>query len=96
MIPSIPPKCLTVLSTIEEMLIAKSIPVIKIYSSYKTGSRVSGNCLNINNDISKIVNILPRKVSSLRISLDSEFTKKSYEFKINRNNILTALTFKKK
>jgi hypothetical protein len=51
---------LSILSEIEQMLIARSVPIMKIYRLRSGYYGFEGNVVNVLQDISKLVHELPR------------------------------------
>jgi len=82
------------------MLIARYLPILKIYRLKSSGNRaLSGNVLNIAQDIQEMVNILPRALGDTSILLirrtmgdDGQSYK---DFKVNAQYMFNWLTFLK-
>jgi len=94
MIPAPCPPELRGLTMLEEMLIARACPVMRVY--YKRGGQLgySGHVINIAQDVSKLTDKLPRVVSDIpvmyirKLGQDDETFK---DFKVNRSRIEKAL-----
>ena len=67
MIPTRAPNCLRTLNKFENIVIAKVIPVIKVYKRRVNEERVTGHFININNNIQSISNTLPRKFEGCKV-----------------------------
>jgi hypothetical protein len=57
------PKCLKVLTAIERLLISRIAPVMKYFKTKVYQHKYySGHCINMKQDICKLINVIPRKV----------------------------------
>jgi len=69
MIPSPVPSELSGLTQIEEMLIAKALPIMHIYIKPGGQRGYSGHTINLPQDVSELAHLLPRYPKDLSIIL---------------------------
>ena len=60
MVPSAVPKELTGLTQVEEMLIARALPIIHVFIKPGGQRGFSGHCINIPQNIRELTHSLPR------------------------------------
>ena len=63
--PGKQPPCLTNLSQIEEMLITRACPIMRVYTKHGGQRGYQGHVLNLPQNLQGFVNQLPRSPSSL-------------------------------
>jgi hypothetical protein len=87
---------------IEEMLIAKAFPLMRVYQLHgKGGIRFKGNVVNLPQDIQGFVNSLPNSTSALPVTLLVRRTHQKdgmiqhKDFRVRRYKIMQMLTFLK-
>lgn len=96
--PGTVPNELKDLTYVEQLLIAKVQPVIRVYRVKSRGIpgqyAYKGNIINIGQNITEIVRILPRKTATLGlIVVRREDSNGHRDFYVRRNKVLTALIF---
>jgi len=94
MIPSVIPLVLRDLTQIEEMLIAKVLPIMNVYCRPKGGQRAyKGHVITFPSNVQKVANVLPNLLHELPIikihKRNSTF--QSRDFRVKRSKVLNAL-----
>ena len=72
--PGKQPPCLTDLSQVEEMLIARACPIMRVYTKHAGQHVYQGHVVNLPQDLQQFVNQLPRSPSSLPVESQVQTT----------------------
>ena len=95
--PGVVPECLQKLSQIEEMLIARTCPIMCIYRKHGGQRGYKGHVINFPQDIQGFLNKLPCSVSDFPVLVvrrhGAENTHK--DFNVRRDHVLAALQWLK-
>jgi hypothetical protein len=84
------------LTPIEEMLIAKCSPIIKVYKLKGGQISYGGHVISFNQDVQQFVNTLPRHPTQLGVVIvRKDFSDGHFDFKVRRNRIAKALLWLK-
>lgn len=88
------------LTFVEQLLIAKIQPVMRVYRVKSRGIpgqyAYTGNIINIGQNINEIINLLPRTPSTLSVVIIRREVSNEYrDFHVRRNKVLAALHFLK-
>ena len=67
MIPSLVPSQLAGLTQVEEMLIARALPIMRVYIKPGGQRGYSGHCINLPQNVSELVHSLPRYPKNLSV-----------------------------
>ena len=94
--PSPQPHVLSALTQVEEMLIARVNPILQVSHARGGQLKYSGHTICFPQDITNIVNTLPRMLSELDILVVNKptSTHKSYAFFVSRSRVMAALEYK--
>ena len=94
--PGPQPAALTSLSQIEEMLIDRVNPILQVTHARCGQYKYSGHTICFPHDITKIANMLPRRVENLDILIVTRHSNdhKAYDFIVSRHRVLAALEYK--
>jgi len=94
--PGPQPTALTSLSQIEEMLIARVNPILQVTHARSGQYKYSGHTICFPQDITKIADMLPRRVEHLDILIVMRHSNdhKAYDFIFSRHRVLAALGYK--
>ena len=93
MIPSVVPFQLQGLTQIEEMLIARALPIMRVYIKPGGQRGYSGHCINQPQNITELANSLPRYPKDLSVIV-VKMKGKDNSFKdvtVRRQNVSNAL-----
>lgn len=93
MIPSVVPLQLQGLTQIEEMLIARALPIMRIYVKPGGQRGYSGHCINLPQNVAELANSLPRYPKDLSVIV-VKMKGKDNSFKdvtVRRKNVANAL-----
>jgi len=94
--PGEQPQELKGLTPIEEMLIAKCSPIIKVYKLKGGQLSYGGHVITFNQDVQQFVNSLPRHPSQLGVLIiRRSFNDSHCDFKVRRDRIIKALLWLK-
>jgi hypothetical protein len=88
------------LTDIEEMVIARAFPIMKIYCLKNGQTALQGNILNVEQDVRQLFNRLPLRLSNLPAIVvrkpDGQAPQGYREFKVQRDGIREWLVFLKR
>lgn len=92
--PLHPPQELQCLSLLEEMLIARACPIMRVYTKRGGQTGYTGYVINLQQDLTEFATTLPRSLEDipliyLRKANDAQNTYR--DFRVNRNHIKNAL-----
>ena len=93
MVPSLVPLQLQGLTQVEEMLIARALPVMRVYIKPGGQRGYSGHCINLPQDIAELAHSLPRYPKDLSVIV-VKMKGKENSFKdviVRRQNVADAL-----
>ena len=93
MIPSVVPSQLQGLTQVEEMLIARALPIMRVYIKPGGQRGYSGHCINLPQNVTEVANFLPRYPKDLSVIVVKRKGKDN-SFKdvtVRRQNVADAL-----
>ena len=95
MVPSPVPEALKNLTQVEEMLIARALPIMNVYCKPKGGQRAyKGHVITFPNNVQKVVNILPNLPGDLPlIKIKKKDSANSKDFRVQKAKVLAALNW---
>ena len=94
--PTEQPLVLSILTQVEEMLISRVNPLLQVTDARGGQYKYSGHTISFPQDISSILNFLPRRVEDLDILVVTRktFNNHSYDCIVSRSHVLAALEYK--
>ena len=94
--PGPQPKVLSTLTYIEEMLIACVNPILQVTHAHGGQYKYIGHTISFPQDITAIVNYLPRMISEIDILIvkRQSSNKETYECFVSRSRVMAALEYK--
>ena len=93
MIPSLVPSQLACLTQVEEMLIARALPIMRVYIKPGGQRGYSGHCINLPQNVGELAHSLPRYPKDLSVIV-VKMKGKDNSFKdvtVRRQNVADAL-----